>query len=141
MNCHRFIIVDDDPINNLICKEFIRLTVREPHHVIDFTSPEKALEYISSYEKQSALQRPVVILLDLNMPTMSGWDFIAQFEKSAPETRDNFRIYIVSSSINPRDMEDAAANPRVKDYVVKPVSEAFIRRLIDEAGELGKTAG
>lgn len=141
MNPHRFIIVDDDPINNLICKEFIRLTVREPHHVVDFTSPEKALEYIFSWEKPASREMPVVIFLDLNMPTMSGWEFITQFEKLPQETRDNFHIYIVSSSINPADLELAATNPRVKEYVIKPVGETFIRKLIDEAEGWQKTAG
>ena len=65
------ILVDDDPINNLINKRLISKT-KVSERVEEFLEAEKALEKLNSLaEDENAL-----ILLDINMPVMNGWDFL-----------------------------------------------------------------
>jgi CheY-like chemotaxis protein len=125
----KFIIVDDDEINNFICREFIRITVKTPNDVLDFTSPEKGLAYITSeYQKHSGEQR-TALFLDINMPTMSGWEFLEKFSQLNDEIKKMFSVFIMSSSINPRDREQADSNPYVAGFIIKPVSEDFLLKV------------
>lgn len=64
---------------------------------------------------------PELILLDLNMPIMDGWEFLQEFTKLRPKIARPIELYVVSSSINPTDMERARAIQEVSDYIVKPI--------------------
>jgi response regulator RpfG family c-di-GMP phosphodiesterase len=128
---HDFIIIDDDPINNFISKEIIGMTLNCNESVIDFTSPEEGFEYISK-AYQSYRGNSVVLFLDINMPTMSGWEFLEKFSRLEEKIRDIFSVFIVSSSVDPRDKEHALANPYVKDFITKPVSEEFLSAAFGE---------
>ena len=69
-----FIIVDDDAINNLLCQLIIEQ--QHPNAVIEtFTDPQLALQHISS-NTHGAIMSKAIILLDINMPVISGWDFL-----------------------------------------------------------------
>jgi CheY-like chemotaxis protein len=134
---HDFIIIDDDPINNFISKEMIGMALNCNETVLDFTSPEEGFEYISK-AYQSYRGNPVVLFLDINMPTMSGWEFLEKFRNLDKKIKDIFSVFIVSSSVDPRDKEQALANPFVKDFITKPVTEEFLvaafREKINKAG-------
>ncbi|HET6990468.1 MAG TPA: response regulator, partial [Bacteroidia bacterium] len=97
----KFIILDDDPVNNFICKEVIKLTFKEPQVVLDFTNPEKCLEYITAHFKGNPECAPIALFVDINMPIMSGWEFLEKFSQLDESVRKMFDIYMISSSINP----------------------------------------
>ena len=67
---------------------------------------------------------PDVILLDINMPELDGWEFLKSYRAYQDIGHFKARIYVVSSSINPHDMERAMRDPLVSEYLVKPVSQA-----------------
>jgi CheY-like chemotaxis protein len=66
-------------------------------------------------------QKPTVLLLDINMPLMSGWEFLERFDNMKDEVKNLFRIYILSSSVDPRDKQRSYANKNVKAFLVKPL--------------------
>lgn len=129
---YKFIVIDDDPVNNLICHEFIKITMSAPYFFLDFTSPEKGLAYITNERRLHADNHTTIILLDLNMPGMSGWQFMEKFNALKEEIRNSFSVYIVSSSINPNDVERAANHPGIKGYIPKPVTEEFLLQITNE---------
>src|SRR3954466_4818263 len=69
-------LVDDDPMSNT----YSTLVVKKQNpqtEVITFNSGMSALNYL----KDESNPRPVIILLDLNMPVMNGWDFMEEYQK------------------------------------------------------------
>lgn len=115
----RFIVVDDDPINNLICKAVIRNSYAEMD-VITFEYPEKALEYIENEYSNTETNISTILLLDINMPIISGWQFLERYNHFSNTLKNNFSIYILSSSISESDKDLAANNTQVKGYLEKP---------------------
>ncbi|RIV71126.1 response regulator [Flagellimonas aequoris] len=68
-------------------------------------------------------QIPDIILLDLTMPVMDGWQFLENYLLLKPRIGKKITIYVISSSIDPTDMERAKAISEVTDYIVKPLSK------------------
>lgn len=73
---------------------------------------------------------PEVILLDLSMPIMDGWQFLDEFTKLIPKIEKKITIYICSSSISPSDILLAKKNNAVSDYIIKPVTKEKLTELI-----------
>ena len=73
---------------------------------------------------------PEVIFLDLNMPIMDGWEFLDEFGKLSEEK--DIRIYILSSSVDSRDMERAKKYGMVNGFIAKPLTDAKIKELAQE---------
>jgi len=126
---NRFIIIDDDPHNNLLCR-FVIGTVTKEIEVLDFTLPEEGLRYLETYYGNTEADYPTVLFLDINMPVMSGWDLLEKYDKLSDVIKRQISIYILSSSVDWSDKEKASANPYVKNYVIKPLSKGTVQSII-----------
>jgi len=125
-----FIVIDDDQINNMLCKYSIR-QVNNELETNTFLEPEKGFEYILSNYSKLDKSLPTVLLLDINMPTCSGWDFLDKFEKLDEQIKNQIKVYMLSSSVDPKDMEKAKANSNVVDYIVKPLNKEIVVKIIE----------
>ncbi|MGG7034244.1 MAG: two-component system response regulator [Flavobacterium sp.] len=122
-----FIVIDDDPINNLLCTKNIQKSV-ENAAVITFTEGEIGLDYIkNNFSKPN--ENKAILFLDINMPTMSGWEFIEQIEKLDHILKEQLLIYILSSSVNQVDKEKAKNHAVVIDYIEKPLSIEILKTI------------
>lgn len=74
---------------------------------------------------------PDVLLLDINMPVIDGWTFLDILMKEIPAVTEKMRIYIVSSSIDTRDLEKVKEYDIVKEYLVKPLNSDDYNGLFD----------
>ena len=117
----RFMVVDDDSTNNLLCGYAIKRLFSEAKITL-FTNPETALGAIEEDYGKSTDAMPTILLLDINMPTMTGWDFLDIFRDFDEKVRNQFVIYILSSSVDERDMKKAEANIFVSGFLSKPLS-------------------
>lgn len=124
----RFIIIDNDPVNNLLCRLAIEDAVVEAD-ILDFIDPLKAFEYISAYNESNNPMN--VLLLDINMNIWSGWDFADRFEKLGEKVKKHFKIYMLSSSIDNNDKLRAIENKNVVDYIEKPLTEQKVFSLLE----------
>ena len=70
---------------------------------------------------------PHVLFLDLNMPEMTGWDFLDKFNPNHEEAQ----IYILSSSVDERDISKASQYSIVKDYLSKPLIKKYIKNIFN----------
>ena len=119
----KYIIVDDDQFSNILCGIEIENAVGEAE-ITTFTVPEKALAYIrDEFGKQLGL---TILFLDINMPTLSGWEFMKQYDRLDETTRKQIRVYIVSSSVDDRDKTKAKANNSIMGLISKPLNQEAI---------------
>ncbi|MDN3656003.1 response regulator [Ferruginibacter paludis] len=123
----QFIIIDNDPVNNLLCDLAIKDAVADAG-IIDFTEPVKAFEYISKDTESNNNKK--IVLLDINMPTWTGWDFVDHFEELDEKIKNRFKIYILSSSIDNNDKLRAVENKNVVGYIEKPLTEEKVVSLL-----------
>jgi response regulator RpfG family c-di-GMP phosphodiesterase len=123
----QFILIDDDPMNNLICKLTIEMTLGQTD-VKAFVNPENGLEYFQN-EFAALKDTSALLLLDIHMPSMSGWEFLEMFDNLSFEVKDRVRVCILSSSIDDRDKQRSYANKNVLDFLVKPLTDKDILRI------------
>ncbi len=122
-----FIVIDDDMINNMICKRIIELCI-PGSKTYTFTNPVMGLDHLTNHLK-SALNQETVLLLDINMPSMSGWDVLDKISDLPEHLRSNLKTYMLSSSVDIYDKMKAAENPLVSGYIEKPLSKDKIKDL------------
>lgn len=103
-------IVDDDPIQRMLINQLISagnttLTVQS------FENGQEALNAILAGDE------PTIILLDLNMPIMNGWEFLLAYSKAKTKAD----VYIVTSSSDMTDVEQSKDFKFIKGYFTKPL--------------------
>lgn len=121
-------LVDDDKIFQFTASKTIRaLEITE--RILQFENGEDALKYlVENAGNESSL--PDYIFLDINMPFVDGWMFLQDFSGLNENLSKKIAIFMVSSSIDPRDIQRARSIPEVKEYITKPVSrEKFLELL------------
>ena len=123
----KFILVDDDNFTNLLHDMILKDTLGEETDVEAFTRAEKGLEFIQ--EKYAEEFGNTILFLDLNMPKIDGWEFLEQYEKFSEEVKMQINIYMLSSSLDWRDKDKAAANKTIKGFFSKPLDFEIITEI------------
>lgn len=122
-------LIDDDEIQNFINEKVIQRFI--PNTTITkYLNAQLAIEHL----KAGSL-KPDVILLDINMPIMNGWDFLNVLHKENLEyIGDNkqITIYILSSSKDPSDIEKMKEYPILKGFFHKPLNFTSLQTLLDD---------
>tara|TARA_R110002124_G_scaffold120895_6_gene278973 strand:- start:31561 stop:31965 length:405 start_codon:yes stop_codon:yes gene_type:complete len=121
-------IVDDDPIFVYGAKRMMELADFCNGFMI-FNNGHDALHKLKALI-ESNHNLPDLILLDLNMPIMDGWQFLDNFTRINIEKK--IIIYIVSSSIDPVDLERSKKYSVVSNFVVKPISVHKVKEIMEE---------
>ena len=122
----RFILIDDEMYSNKISKTFIR-KMYPGAEVLDFLSPLQALHYIENEYKECSLS--TAILLDINMPELNGWQVLEKLQELPSLIKNCLSVYILSSSIDPKDKQKADEHPLVEGYIEKPLSREILSQL------------
>lgn len=115
-----FLLIDDDDIFNYLSKRIL-LKSNAANSIIDFTSANSALEFIKSTNSEID-----IILLDINMPIMNGFDFLDSFIRLANK---QISVYMLTSSIDDADMIKSLKYPCVKGYFSKPLTTDTIGQI------------
>ena len=125
---NKIYLIDDDPVYIFIAKKL--LTEQNFSQVIKtFENGKQAIENLLATEKVNG-EFPDVIFLDLSMPVMNGWDFLDNFHKSPIKNKEKIKIIVMSSSINPTEINMIKSYDIVEDYIVKPLTPADLQKLL-----------
>ncbi|CAD5251414.1 MULTISPECIES: two-component system response regulator [unclassified Imperialibacter] len=119
MSGKKIFIIDDDDIFLVIATANLRQICGDVE-IITASNGEEALKIISDTQ-------PGVVLLDINMPVMNGWEFLealTQLQQTNP-----YHIFITTSSVDPNDKKKASDHPLVRGYLEKPLNPDKIKAL------------
>lgn len=75
---------------------------------------------------------PDVIFLDIDMPIMDGFEFMEEYVKLKPKLGKKITIYMVSSSVDPVDIDRAKKISEITDYIIKPITQDQLTYIIQE---------
>ncbi len=114
--------VDDDRVALMISKLNLQKT-QFCKEIITAENGKQALDYFNSQMQLPEEERkiPNLILLDLNMPVLDGWEFLDLFSQNYPSLHNHVKIALLSSSVNPDDKIKAEANPFVFIFIDKAI--------------------
>ena len=122
------LIIDDDPVHQRIAQLMI-----SRNHLFDtcvsHTEAGQALKFLKS-NSNNPEALPDIILLDLNMPVIDGWDFLDTYDKFRGDLVKDIRIFIVTSSVDEKDKLRSQTFSFVKGFISKPLSPDIIRKTI-----------
>lgn len=121
------LLVDDDEVFNMLNSRLLRNT-NEVDDIHIAENGEDALSLLNSYYVGSAAL-PDVILLDLSMPVMDGFEFLRAFEMLSLPGKEEVTIVVVTSSADPED-KARVARFGITHFLTKPVSEEQLREVL-----------
>lgn len=125
------LVIDDDDINIFIINKIVEKTGYNVN-MVSKANGLLAIDYLKSTTSNEAL--PDLILIDINMPILNGWEFLHAYEEL--NISKKIHMYMLSSSVYENDIEKAKTYAKVKGFISKPLS---IERLIELFKELQLT--
>ncbi|CAM4271955.1 response regulator [Zobellia nedashkovskayae] len=120
------LLIDDDEINNILHSVFINKLDLDLQ-VNTVLNGQEGIDFIMGKD----LELPCMVMLDLKMPIMDGWEFMKAYEESVPkELKEQITIVLVTTSDNEEDKDRAEVNEFIDDFSQKPLSDDTFRHLI-----------
>lgn len=123
-----FCIVDDDDIYQFTTSLFLKKTDLV-NKIIVFSNGLKAINFLKEEMKNSE-NIPDILFLDVNMPVMDGWEFLEEYLLIKPMMPKTIVIYMVTSSVDEKDVLRAKNISALSGYLVKPISSENIVEVI-----------
>jgi len=123
INC--ILLVDDDNINNFINERLLK-KLNITNNVKIAMNGEEALDFIKNNTEDI---HPELILLDINMPVMDGFEFLQEYNKVDFNGKLKPHIIMLTTSTNPTDV-DKVKKSDITGYINKPLTESKIMEII-----------
>jgi len=115
-----FIIIDDSKLDCFIAEKMIENTGKA-RNIRSFTEAREAFEYIRSTASEEPQEVKCVIIIDIQMPLMNGFEFLDEFEKLPSAAQENYIIFVLSSSANKKDFARISNYKSVAHLLNKPI--------------------
>lgn len=128
MQSKSFMIVDDSNVDRFVHVKLLRLG-NISADVVEFTNGMDALDHLK-LNQEDAADLPDIILLDIMMPEMDGFDFLVHFDSLVKTLAKVPKIFMLSSSEDETDQQRANENKHVERLLKKPFSpKSFLEHL------------
>lgn len=123
-------VVDDDDIYQFTIGITLK-TIPRVNSIHTFSDGAKALEHILAHQDKVD-ELPDVIFLDINMPVMDGFQFMDEFVELLPKLNKSIKVYMVSSSMDPKDIKRANRIHEISDYLIKPLNSKDVKEILSK---------
>lgn len=124
---NKYMLIDDDDFFIFMTKRVLEKT-GVANGIQTFLSAKAALAWLQENADRTELW-PEVILLDIRMPFMNGFEFLEQLTKLSATAASKIRVYMLTSSVNEEDKEKARKYALVRDYYTKPLSSDVVMKI------------
>lgn len=127
-----FMLIDDSKVDVFINQKQIEKLAVETD-VRTFFSASHAIDYLDKIKNITELDDvfvPDIILLDINMPTMNGFEFLKSFMVLNEDKRFSTKIYMLSSSTNLIDIQNAKKKSACHGYIIKPLTSFNLENIV-----------
>jgi CheY-like chemotaxis protein len=121
-------LIDDDRIFNMIHTRIME-SKSFAQKIQPFHNAKQALKALRDISTQQPEDFPEMIFLDINMPAMDGWEFLEEFEKLPGQIQIRCNVIILTSSIDPRDIERSRTYKNVTKFMSKPLTPEMLSSL------------
>ena len=130
-----FLLIEDNMIDQLITSQLLKrkLGVKE---IIIVNNGKEGIEWL--YEHRKKTTRPLVVLLDIRMPEMDGFEFLSAYESVPEEVKKDTQIIMLSSTLDSNDIRRAKNNAYVKELLSKPLPVKEFEKLLSKAKNTNK---
>jgi len=121
------LLLDDNRTTNIFHQKVI--TIAECAKItLDFSDGKNALEYLHTHDDFL----PDLLFIDINMPTMNAWEFLAEFEDLMEQRNECPTVILLSTTLNDEDRLRAKGVSYIKDIMTKPLSTKSINAVMQE---------
>lgn len=118
------LIDDDEATNNLNQYLLSSMNLSERFEVA--VNGQQGLDFINNCSDD---ELPDLILLDINMPLMNGFEFLEQFSKLPKERKNSITLLMLTTSQNPLDLENSKQYRTLSGYIDKPLLKSKINEI------------
>ncbi len=124
-----FIVIDDSKLDCFIAEKIIKNTGKS-ESIRSFLQAKEALEFVATSHPDE--QSHTIILVDIQMPVMNGFEFVEAFEALPTHITAHYTIYVISSSINENDLNRVHNYSSVKQFLNKPLNSNSLTILLQQ---------
>ncbi len=115
------LLIDDDEATNYLHKFYIEeWEITEKIYVA--VNGKEAIDFLNTNENFKH-EKPSLILLDINMPVMNGFEFMEAYGNLADELKASTVVVMLTTSLHPKDLERADTFSDLKAYINKPLTK------------------
>ncbi|EGV42106.2 response regulator [Bizionia argentinensis JUB59] len=128
-------LIDDNKIDLFVNQRIIEKYNPEVKTRV-FNNGNSALSFLKLLDLKETIESetiPSVILLDINMPEMSGFNFFKEFKQLSTLLKNKIEVYILSSSTSPDDVRKAQNESLCAGYITKPLTVDKLKSLLDKS--------
>ena len=123
------LIEDDDTIN--FYNQFLIENLNLAEEIVVAKNGKEGIDYLEKAGKGHATS-PDLILLDINMPVMNGFEFIEEYEQLPEDWKSKILVVMLTTSLHEDDMNRAKQHPVIAEYFFKPLLEQRLGELVEK---------